>query len=145
MTDYARNRSAKALDILLKNGLNPIFADRWHPPLIKAAERNSLEEIEILLDHGADVNIITHEYRPPMSCAVQSLEAVQILFRHGANLNLRASNGWSMLLWAYLIGYEEAAKFLISHNTKLVEDKSFRELGIRYVVSNARFMCTSFV
>lgn len=72
----------------------PAACPQGELPLNYAAKLDRLEEAQVLLDHGADVNAKgTGEYRPiHWACTSGSLEMVKLLVNHGGDISV-TTNG----------------------------------------------------
>ncbi|TMW69244.1 hypothetical protein Poli38472_001400 [Pythium oligandrum] len=65
-----------------------------------ACARNSLDEVRLLLAHGADVNAIGEEGKTPLLSACKEsyrLSIIRLLLAHGADVNAKDQNGVSPL------------------------------------------------
>ena len=85
------------------------------PPLhMCCARREPIRMLEILLEHGADPNLI-HDRHSPLHLAARrgDVERMRVLLRHGANPDLPDTKGWTPLHLAFL--FPEAVKFLIEY------------------------------
>lgn len=87
------------------------FGDR---PINIAATRGSIEELEVLLAHGADVDSAGEHGYTPLHNAVEQgmLGAVTWLLRHGANKEVRNSLGDSPRELAVVLGEMEISGLL---------------------------------
>ncbi|XP_046864204.1 ankyrin-1-like [Xenia sp. Carnegie-2017] len=78
------------LKILLKKNnvisslINEITADDGYTPLHDAACKGFIESVEILIEHGADLNVFTKAHQSPLHCAVisQKPDVVKIILDH---------------------------------------------------------------
>jgi len=74
----------------------------YDTPLIWAAEMGSTACAKILLDEGADPNLVEWDGWSPLHWAARNghLEVTELLLEHGANLGQRDSRGLTPLDWA---------------------------------------------
>ncbi|KAJ6248399.1 ankyrin repeat and protein kinase domain-containing protein [Anaeramoeba flamelloides] len=89
-------RKFKIVELLLKNGANPNSEIRLYTPLhISCMDYGSnkldLELTKLLLDHGADPNILNNHKQSPLHFAAieGKLDLLELLLRKNANPNLR--------------------------------------------------------
>jgi ankyrin repeat protein len=59
------------------------------PALHTAARHGYLEIVQYLIEHGADVNLLSSSNYTPLYCAAESgeLEVIKYLVQHGADVN----------------------------------------------------------
>lgn len=64
-----------------------------------AAENDYAECVQLLLEHGADVNCRNASQQTPLhlACLSQSISSVEILLKHGANVNAVYRDGRTAL------------------------------------------------
>ena len=103
------------IELLLKNGANTNIhsnIEKW-TPLIRAANKGSIDICKILIEHGADVNAKTRVGRTALHNAVQNgnLELVKLLIAHGADVNAKNDVGWTAEYIAQMEGYEELEEY----------------------------------
>lgn len=100
--------SGKMLDKVDCVGL---FGDR---PINIAATRGAVQELALLVDHGADVNDPgEHGYRPLHNAVEQGkLDAVKWLLERGANKTLRNVQGDTPFDLALILGEAKIANIL---------------------------------
>lgn len=75
---------------LLKEGANPNFRQAWDEPLISfAAAFDTIEMVQLLIDHGADVRACDKDGMTPLENALESglLDTAELLIKHGADIN----------------------------------------------------------
>lgn len=73
-------------------------------PLTRAIERGHVDIVRLVLERGADVNLVSEDKKSPLfeAAFVRSPEMVESLIKHGANTQwTRSSDGWSVLHAAY--------------------------------------------
>lgn len=80
-------------------------AETLNTALVKAIFRGHIDAVRVLLNAGADPNLVPDDLAMPALCAAaehQWLEGVQLLVAHGADVNLRAHSvgGWTPLMFA---------------------------------------------
>lgn len=94
----------------------------WHgtTALHVAAERNSLELVKLLVEHGADVNVRNRLGEAPLLLAIRSFplepfETVKYLVEHGADVNASSRLGETALSAAAANGDTRIVDFLLAH------------------------------
>lgn len=82
-----------------------LFGDR---PIHVAATRNAIEEMEMLLAHGAEMDATGEHGYTALHNAVEQghLEAVAWLIERGANRNLRNDDGLTPSTLAFVLGHD---------------------------------------
>ena len=87
------SRNMTILKILLEsNTSNPNFADHnGQTPIYRAIEHENIEAIDLLLDHGAKIDISDHQGRTPLHIAAMKNNAALVLkfLELGANPNAK--------------------------------------------------------
>ena len=101
---------------LLENGMNPNHMNWRHVTLLHdLAFKGELRKVELLLDHGAEINPIDEEFRStPLGFAARwgQREVVTLLLERGANVN-KAGAPWATPLdWATRRGHKEIVQLL---------------------------------
>lgn len=77
------------VNFLLNNGADPNVMTMTGPLLYQLAFQNNIELTELLLDHGANINIKGGEYPVPISLAIHdgNIEVLKLLLERGAKVN----------------------------------------------------------
>jgi uncharacterized protein len=97
-------------------------------PFMKAASASDLLLMRLLLDHGANPNLVTENHGTPLMAAAglnwrdiasigtekESIEAIQICLDHGADINAANSFGDTALHGAAQRGADDIVRFLVS-------------------------------
>ncbi len=94
------------------------FTDDGVPLLCVACRNDNMEQLQWLLSHGADINIISKDrgYTPVMDAVWRkNLKMVDILIKKGANLNVMSSDGQSILVLAVGNGNSLIVKLLLEN------------------------------
>ncbi len=101
-----RNDNTKLVEWLLKNGaeLNPVSEDRGYTPLMDAVWRKNTEITKLLIDKGADVNIINKEGQTMiiLSVGADNVEISRMLCEAGADVDIQDQMGMSAYGYASL-------------------------------------------
>lgn len=85
--------------------------------LLQAASNGDLEQIEQLLDKGADLNALVLEGPTPLmeAAAEGHVDAVKLLLKRGAYVNLKRSHGCTALMRASQGGHIEVVRLLLNN------------------------------
>ncbi|XP_059159027.1 ankyrin-1-like [Physella acuta] len=94
--------------------------------LLHAVKRDCVENIELLVKHGSDVNLLSNGSTPlHLASKMGSVEAIEVLLRHGSNPQAQDENGNTALMIAiehYTIHhwlFNQAIVMLIDASTNL--------------------------
>lgn len=93
-----RSGDVAKLESMLKNGANPNAAMAGYSALMAAALSGTLEEMKILISHGADVNYFNKDGISAIWLAVPDREKTLLLIDKGANLQQRSREGNTLLV-----------------------------------------------
>lgn len=103
-----------------------------------------LTMVQVLVDKGADLSLVTNSGRFALLLAIQlqNENIVQMLVDKGADLNLVGNNGWSPLHHAILINNENIVKILINNGADLNIKTNKGETPIALIVAggNSRLL-----
>jgi ankyrin repeat protein len=98
---------------------------KFGSPLRVAARNGHLDAISLLLDHGADVNIVAENGCIPLcaaifeqNLAVMHLAVMQLLLEHGASPDLHCSVG-PLIYIASREGLADVIRLLLQHNANV--------------------------
>ena len=85
--------------------------------LTLAMRKKDMELVELLLEHGADINHGDRHGNAVLHWAASSwnTDTVKFLLEHGADINRENSNGATALHWAASSGNIDVIKFLLEH------------------------------
>ncbi len=116
------SNDVQKVEHLIAAGANPNakvpFDDRDLSMLYLAAGHGHLEIANVLLVHGADIQVGDNFGKTPLHAAATSsrpnLEVLKVLVRNGADLNARNSNGQTPLHCAVLQGDRMITRFLLT-------------------------------
>ncbi len=105
----------------LKNGDANYSDPLGRTALHLAAMDGNNEIIEILINHGANINAINSDGMPPIFFATTRnlVSTIKLMVKHGATLSFRCEEGYSPLHFAASCGYLETVKVLIEFGVSL--------------------------
>ena len=99
-------------------------------PLHVAVENNNYQIVQLLLEHGADVNILDDYNDTPLHLASAkdlNISIVQLLLEHGADVEIRENrNGDTPLHLASYNGNYQIVQLLLEHGAN-VDSRDFEE------------------
>ncbi|MFN0104605.1 MAG: ankyrin repeat domain-containing protein [Bryobacteraceae bacterium] len=108
-------------ELLFAHGMDPNHRD-WldATPLHHFARKGDVENAELFLDRGADINALEEDQRStPLGWAAKhgNTAMVELLLRRGARVDLPRKPAWARPIeWAKRRGHEEIAALLDAHN-----------------------------
>jgi ankyrin repeat protein len=110
-------KSRELTDLLFEHGMNASFANWLRiTPLHVFARRDDIENAQLFLDHGADINARDEELSStPLGYAVKygKIRMVELLLKQGAKTNLPGDPPWATpLSWATRRGYDDIVNLL---------------------------------
>eukprot|EP00948_MAST-09A_sp_MAST-9A-sp1_P000086 g86.t1 len=121
-----RDGDSKLIEQYLLNGSLSIFDtfDDQKSALHIACENGQLAIVDVLIQHGADVNALDANYNTPLHlCAIENFpECMQFLLQTAAQVDITNSNGEGPLHHAAARGHHECIKLLKEYGA----DKTLR-------------------
>ena len=123
------NCDCQSLDMLkrgINEGADPNHRVEWcndgSPTLHQWALYAHVEAVQLLLDHGADINILDNKGRSALEYATGALnwsgtskaeQVVKLIIKAGADVNVKSTLGNTPLMWATRAGNLKITKLLI--------------------------------
>ncbi len=123
------NCDCHSLDMLkrgISEGADPNYRVEWcndgSPTLHQWALYAHVEAVQLLLDHGADINILDNLGRSALEYATGALnwsktskaeQVVKLIIQAGADVNVKSNLGFTPLIWAARAGNLKITKLLI--------------------------------
>ena len=92
---------------------------RLNFPLLAAAAMKHIRVAEILLEHGANVDVRGMRGQTPLHSAISDFSMVQFLLKHGADVNCQQDNLRTPLHLAAYYGELKVARLLIEHKAEV--------------------------
>lgn len=82
-----RHKEGEVGNVVLKYKENTVKFDNGEPPIFAAVKNGNKEMVQVLLDHGADINFTDKHGQTPFHKAAQELDVnmVELLLRNDAN------------------------------------------------------------
>ena len=107
-------------------------------PLHKASNFNNVQVLELLLQHGAEINMKTKKFWTPLHLASENgfIEIARILLRNGADINAKTNFGSTPLAYAAEYNHLEIAKILIQYKADLDEPNIVRYTPMHLAAEN---------
>jgi ankyrin repeat protein len=112
---------------------------RLNPTSLHAAcEKGSVEDVQLLLDQGADINGRDANHDPALHVALwnRRLEVAEVLIKYGADVNCREKTGWTPLMAASQLGYRDIAELLLDHGADVNAKKEDHWTALHLVSSH---------
>lgn len=107
-------------NIFLQAGMDVNEVDSAGTPMLcNAARAENKEIVQLLLNKGADVNLVSKDrgYSPLMDAIWrENVEITEMFIKHGADLNLISNDGQTPLILAVGNGNEKICELLAQHN-----------------------------
>jgi len=116
----ARDGSTARAQELLSAGADVEAQDNanW-TPILKAARGGHTEIVKMLLEHGANPNVVEHgngNMTPLIwAASLDNIECVQMLLAHGADVNASTTQGYTALMTAAQNGTAGMVRLLLDH------------------------------
>ena len=91
--------------------------EKFETPLYVAAKKQTPEIVELLLDHGAEINALSHGWMPALMAAVVhgQIDNCKVLLKHGADASIRTNTAESTLELAVTNQKPDVGKLLLDH------------------------------
>lgn len=108
--------------------------------LHKAAWNKNTSTVELLLEHGADIDIQKNDdQKTPLILAVQAgdLKTVDLLIKEKADIHLKDTNGETAFLRAALMGFDDLLKKLHAEGSSLDEKDCKDRTALMYAIKNS--------
>jgi ankyrin repeat protein len=105
--------------------------------LIMAASKGHLNNVQNLLQRGADINAVTIDNISALMYATENgdFEMVRFLIENGADPNLRPFNGITAFISAARLNYAGIAEFLINNGANINASDAEGVTGLHYAVA----------
>jgi ankyrin repeat protein len=126
VTCSREHQNLDMLKRLLSEGADPNYRVEWcndgSPTLHQWALYAHVEAVQLLLDHGADINILDNLGRSALEYATGALnwsktskaeQVVILIIQAGADVNVKSTLGNTPLMWAARAGNLKITKLLI--------------------------------
>jgi ankyrin repeat protein len=123
--DAAYKGNAEVMELLLQHKADVHIrstrsTDRYEYTLLHWPRSWDAKLVQILLDHGADINALDALHRTPLYKAVDDgyREAVRVLLGHGADVHIRGRKNQTPFQVAQSVGRMEIAQLLLEHGAE---------------------------
>jgi ankyrin repeat protein len=114
---FARIRVVAGISFAIILFAGPCAADRVED-FFKAAAQGDVDELKLLIEHGADVNAKRPQEGSTVlmiACKQGNVRLVDLLLKKGADVNSANVNGWTALMAAAADGHTEIVRLLLAH------------------------------
>ncbi len=115
---------------------------RYEFPLHAALVRKHVQVVEILLKHGANVDIQGRGGRTPLHETIKDVGMVQLLLNHGADVNSRRDDLRTPLHLAACYGELDIARVLLEHKPDIDSRDKWGETPL-HIVSRVNYLSRS--
>ena len=126
LTFAARGGRRDTMAVLLERGANVDVRDAWggYPALYHAVFRENAEAVELLLEHGANVNALGpgHQSALCTACRVRNFGIVELLLAYNADVNAVSLKWGSPLFIAAYWGQKDIVRLLFENGARLRKD-----------------------
>lgn len=117
LIEAVENGDVQSTELFMKAGFSANLTDKKGVPLLCLSVRNNhFSTLEVLLRHGADINLksLDRDNTPLMDAAAEgNEEMIQELVERGALLDCQSRNGQTALILAIGKGADNSARLLI--------------------------------
>lgn len=113
-----------AVRSLLDHGINPALRDPLGATALHVAAESpesTTDIIEMLLEHGADLNVVTQEGETALNLGIRRKYegVVKVLLKHNADCEITPKDGWRPLLAAVATGEVNVVRLLLDHGVNV--------------------------
>ena len=123
--EASKSGNAELVEYLISKGAN-VHAYNKHNPhaLLVACEGRYLDVMEVLLKHGAYVDItelvcFSDDTCLHRACKRRDLEMIRLLLKYKASMSVYNQEGYSPFTTAYKMGYKEVVDLFLEHGVDL--------------------------
>ncbi|KAI0289225.1 hypothetical protein BC826DRAFT_634504 [Russula brevipes] len=120
--DAASEGNTEVMELLLRHKANVhirgTYGDKW--TLLHWVFGSNAKLVQILLDHGADINALDAHHKTPLYRAVENgrLDLVRVLLGHGADVHIRGGGNQTPFQVAQSREHMEIAQLLLKHGAE---------------------------
>ena len=112
--------SIASVRALLDAGVDPNIVDpeRRTPLVILAADRDADDVLRLVLDHGADIEVLDWRQRSALHVAAEQKRTacLRLLLDRGAKVSVPSQDGYTPLHYAASVGFIEGVQLLLDGN-----------------------------
>lgn len=144
---YAIYNEMDITELLLENGANPNVIVNGEPIINIAIDRRDIGTPELLIEHGADINIQNWCGETPLMRAIKSyiIDNVKLLIEHGANPYIKDSFGNDALDIAHSFGDLEAIgllnNYVSKYKNKIIDNTTNKGISVELALELAKSKC----
>ncbi len=113
-------------------------------PILIASYIGNTDIVQLLLENGANVNLVDDENDTPLHCACLHghFTIAQSLLEHGTNVNVVGGDGDTPLHYACAKGYFYLVRLLLKHKANIHVTNDIQETPLHKASRNGRFTIT---
>ena len=119
--DAVQNNDANTVNELLNQGADVNEKHFSRTALLVASSQGRVEMVTLLLDRGADVNLVSPQHGTALTVASYKghVEVAKLLLDRGAEVDLIPSGGWTALSYAAYWGNTDVAVLLMARGADI--------------------------
>lgn len=125
------SKDTSTMQNLLNNGIGPDIRNSITkiPALTACVYESNLNGAKLLLDHGANVDILWNNKQTPLKFAVMrnDIKMINLLLEYGANINNRDGNGFTPLSYAKQKGKVDIVDALLNNKPVVKEENQYEQ------------------
>lgn len=134
------NDNVKGVKVLLNYGFNPnadAMIGNRDRPIILASQKNNFDVVKLLIENGAEVNVINHMKFSPLRNAIfnKNIEMVRYFINNEADVNIQTVFGKALRM-ALCFKEEEIAKLLIENGASIFNISSGGQTALHVAASS---------
>jgi hypothetical protein len=136
-------------EVMGLNGIGEV--ERWinrvgtdgNTALTEAVRKGHVDCVEVLLKHGADVNVVSNYGTTALMRAAEQghVDCVEVLLKHGANVNAADNYGWTALIWAATNGHSDCVEVLLKHGANVNAADNYGWTALIVAATNGHSDC----
>lgn len=132
-----KSNNKSMIKLLYEAGADINVVDDSTSPLTAAALNNCFDNMNYLIELGADVNLQDQNGSTTLMLLSQfdRIDSAKILIENGADVNLKDNKGMTVLMYACYYGNIKYAKFLIENGAKINIQDNIGNTALTYAKS----------
>lgn len=136
------NDNTKGVKVLLDYGFDPnadAMIGSRDRPIILASKKRNFDIVRLLIENGADVNVIDSKQLSPLRNAIfyKNIKMVRYLINNGADVNIQTIFGKALRM-ALVLKDEAIAKLLIENGASILDISNSGQSAMHIAASNGQ-------